>query len=116
MHYVKKYIKNYMGKISKNAKLKTVISSKIGKHLRGWIMQEINIIKTKSVNSLKKTRKNIRNPPGYVLAHERGRESQKGYGYEHTNLILENDHRIQHKFDNMGKKNKDRPYDYKLYN
>ncbi len=51
----------------------------------------------------------LRNPPGKDLAHERGRENAKGYGYEHANLQNRKDHRSQHKLDNWGKNNKERP-------
>jgi len=99
------YIKNYMGKISKYKQLKYLQNnSKLGSHLTGWITQELNHIKKKKKN-------NIRNPPGYDLAHERGRENAKGFGYEHTNLVLKKDHKIQHKFDNLGKNNKTRNFD-----
>jgi hypothetical protein len=51
----------------------------------------------------------LRNPPGKDLAHERGRENKKGYGYEHSHLQNRKDHRTQHKLDNWGKNNKERP-------
>lgn len=53
-------------------------------------------------------RKNIRNPPGKVLAHERGKEAAKGYDYEHSIHQDQDLHRLQHKYNN-GKKNKERP-------
>ena len=31
-------------------------------------------------------------------------------GYEHTHLVLKMDHKIQHKFDNLGKNNKIREF------
>lgn len=55
------------------------------------------------------SRKNIRNPPGKDLAHERGREAAKGYSYKHSNLQDRDLHRRQHKHDNGGRKNKERP-------
>lgn len=64
---------------------------------RGWIKQEVNQIK-------RGKRKNIRNPIGYELAHKRGKEARKGYGYEHSNLLDKKLHKLQHKFDNFGKK------------
>ena len=69
---------------------------------RGWIKQEINSIE-------RGNRKTIRNPPGKDLAHERGREAAKGYGYEYSHLQDRKLHRTQHKYDNFGKKNKERP-------
>lgn len=69
---------------------------------RGWIKQEMN-----EVAAGKKG--HLRNPPGKDLAHERGRENAKGYGYEHAHLQNRKDHRSQHKLDNWGKSNKERP-------
>ena len=111
MKYVYVYIKNYMGKISKYQQLKRLQQdSKLGSHLTGWITQELNHIKNKTKKN-KSKKNNIRNPNGYDLAHERGRENAKGFGYEHTNLVLKKDHKIQHKFDNFGKNNKTRNFD-----
>lgn len=96
------YIKNCKGKISKTKQLLNLLNNdkKICSIDKGWIKQELN-----------RKRKYIRNPPGKELAHERGREKAKGYGYEHTKIQLISNHRLQHKLDNMGKNNKDRPYD-----
>lgn len=58
---------------------------------------------------LKLIKQSIRNPPGKELAHERGREAAKGYSYEHSKLQNKKDHRAQHKYDNWGRKNKERP-------
>lgn len=75
---------------------------KLGSADRGWIKQEQNAIE-------RGNRKTIRNPPGKDLAHERGREAAKGYGYEHSNLQDRDLHRLQHKYDNFGRKNAERP-------
>jgi hypothetical protein len=69
---------------------------------RGWIKQEMNSIE-------RGQRSRIRRPPGKELAHERGREAAKGYGYEHSNLQNKDLHKLQHKFDDFGRKNKERP-------
>ena len=82
----------------------------ISKVDKGWIKQELNIIKNKSTNRNGNIRNRIRNPPSKELAHERGREKSKGYGYEHTNLQLISNHKLQHKIDNYGKLNKEREY------
>jgi len=109
----KKYIKNFLGKIGKNKQLILLLDNNLlSRYDKGWIKQEINIIKSKSLNKNGRTRTYIRNPPGKDLAHQKGREKAKGYGYEHTCLQLISNHRIQHKYDNYGKYNKDRPYDY----
>ncbi|HEY3357888.1 MAG TPA: polymorphic toxin type 8 domain-containing protein [Polyangia bacterium] len=51
----------------------------------------------------------MRVPPGKQLAHERGREAAKGYGYEHSQLQDADLHRTQHKFDDYGRANAERP-------
>lgn len=91
------------GRTGKQAKLKELANDpKLGKADKGWIKQDMNEIKAGK-------RKNIRNPPGKDLAHERGRESAKGYSYKHSNLQNKADHKIQHKYDKNGTKNKERP-------
>jgi hypothetical protein len=69
---------------------------------RGWIQQDIN-----EISEGKRLR--IRNPPGKELAHERGREAAKGYDYAHSNLQDADLHKTQHKYDNFGRKNRERP-------
>ncbi len=75
---------------------------KLGKADKGWIKSEMNQIE-------RGNRKSIRNPPGKDLAHERGREAAKGYSYKNSNLQDRDLHRRQHKYDNGGRKNKERP-------
>lgn len=75
---------------------------KLGKADKGWLKSEINKV-------AKGKRKTIRNPPGKDLAHERGREAAKGYSYEYSHLNNTKDHKTQHKYDNGGRKNKERP-------
>jgi hypothetical protein len=57
------------------------------------------------------TRDSIRNPPGKDLAHSRGREAAKGYDHvESPSHLQDRDlHRLQHKFDDFGRKNRERP-------
>lgn len=69
---------------------------------RGWIRQEMNSIE-------RGQRDTIRRPPGRVLAHERGREAAKGYSYEHSNLQDVDLHRTQHRYDDWGRRNRERP-------
>jgi hypothetical protein len=91
------------GRSGKQARLKELANDpKLGSADRGWIKQEQNAIE-------RGNRKTIRNPPGKDLAHERGREAAKGYGYEHSNLQDRDLHRLQHKYDNFGRKNAERP-------
>lgn len=95
--------KKSLGRSGKQARLRELSNdSKLGKADRGWIKSEINQIN-------RGNRKNIRNPPGKDLAHQRGREAAKGYSYEHSNLQDRDLHRMQHKYDNGGRKNKERP-------
>jgi len=51
-------------------------------------------------------RKSIRNPPGKDLAHKRGKEAAKGHSYKEANLQTKELHKLQHKHDNFGRKNK----------
>ena len=66
---------------------------------RWSIKQEQNQIK-------RGKRSTIRVPKGKVLAHPRGKEAAKGYSYKETQLQLESNHKLQHKYDNNGKKYK----------
>ena len=50
----------------------------------------------------------IHTPPGKVPAHPRGKEAAKGYSYKESQLQLESNHKLQHKYDNNGKRNKDK--------
>lgn len=82
---------------------------KLGKADRGWLKQEMNSIEQGK-------RETIRNPPGKDLAHERGREAAKGYGYKHSNLQGRDLHRLQHKHDDFGRANKERPVEQQFDN
>jgi RHS repeat-associated protein len=91
------------GRAGKQEKLAELMTDpKLGKADKGWLKQEKN-----AVDAGKRT--NMRNPPGKDLAHERGREASKGYSYKHSKLQNKADHRTQHKYDNNGKRNKERP-------
>ena len=95
--------KNFAGKQSREQRLRDLVNDdKVSSADRGWIQQELN-----EVAAGKKS--HIRNPPGKDLAHERGRENAKGYGYEHANLQNRADHRAHHKLDDWGRANKERP-------
>ena len=87
-----------IGRSGKQARLRELANDpKSGKADRGWIKQEQNAI-------VRGNRKTIRNSSGKDLAHERGRQATKGYGYEHSNLQDRTLHRSQHKYDNFEKK------------
>uniref|UniRef100_A0A914VDC3 Bacterial toxin 8 domain-containing protein n=1 Tax=Plectus sambesii TaxID=2011161 RepID=A0A914VDC3_9BILA len=71
---------------------------KLSNAQRGWLKQELNRID-------RGQSKNLRNPPGYQLAHQRGFEAQKGFSYVHANLQTTDLHRLQHRHDNGGRSN-----------
>ena len=82
-------ITNYLGNLKQQEKLRMCADDlKLGNTLRGWIKQEINSVSRKSKNKNNRIKTRLKVPPGYELAHERGRERDKGFGYEHSNLIL----------------------------
>ena len=90
------------GRTGRQARLRELGNdSKLGKADRGWIKQERNNMKRKKLTI-------IHNPPGKVLAHPRGKEAAKGYSYKESQLQLESNHKLQHKYDNNGKRNKDK--------
>jgi hypothetical protein len=89
-----------MGRTGRQAKLRSLEYDKsLSAADRGWIRQEKNSIE-------RKQRRNIRNPPNMQLAHGRGFEAQKGFGYEKSYLLPKDLHKLQHKHDNNGKKQK----------
>ncbi|WP_312901538.1 polymorphic toxin type 8 domain-containing protein [Chryseobacterium taichungense] len=91
------------GRAGKQARLRELATDpKLGKADKGWLKSDINKV-------TKGKRNTIRNPPGKDLAHERGREAAKGYSYEYSHLQDRPLHRKQHKYDNGGRKNKERP-------
>ena len=92
-----------LGRAGRQARLRELGDDpKLGSADKGWIRQESNSIE-------RGQRSSIRNPPGKDLAHERGRESAKGYSYKHSNLQDRDLHRTQHKYDDFGRKNAERP-------
>ncbi len=92
-----------VGRAGKQARLRELANDdKLGSADRGWIKQELNSID-------RGQRSSIRNPPGKDLAHERGREAAKGYDYSHSNLQDRDLHRLQHKYDDFGRANAERP-------
>ena len=89
---------NRAGRTGKQARLKQIATDdKVSSALRGEIKRDINLIK-------KGRRKTIRVPNGYELAHKRGFEARKGFGYSKSDLQIIKNHRIQHKYDKYGRK------------
>ena len=68
---------------------------KEGSSVRGWIKQEKN-------NVARGKRTTIRVPPGKNLAHDRGKEAAKGYGYDHSKVqdidLHKNQHQVEREF------------------
>ena len=64
--------------------------AKVARSLRGWIKQEADRI-------ARKRAKTLRVPPGYVLAHKRGCEARKGFGYGYADLQTVANRLLQHK-------------------
>ncbi|MDU5454778.1 MAG: RHS repeat-associated core domain-containing protein, partial [Pseudescherichia vulneris] len=88
------------GRAGKQSRLRSLVNdTKQPGYIRGWIQQELDSI-------FRGKRKNIRNPPGYQLAHSRGYESSKGYGYQYSEPQNIDLHKLQHKYDDFGRKNK----------
>ena len=95
--------KNAVGRTGKQKKLRDIANDdKVGKSDRGWVKQELNSIE-------RGQRDTVRVPPGKELAHERGREAAKGYGYDYSHLQDKDLHRSQHRLDDFGRANKNRP-------
>lgn len=87
-----------LGRKGKQARLRELANDdKLSSALRGEIRRDINEIK-------RGKRKNIRVPKGYELAHRRGYEARKGYGYEYSDLQIIRNHRTQHKYDGYGRR------------
>ncbi|WP_243292303.1 DNRLRE domain-containing protein [Bacillus sp. FJAT-47783] len=87
-----------VGRQGKQARLKALLNdSRMPRHIRGWIKQELNSIK-------RKNRKTIRVPRGYHLAHKRGYEARKGYGYRYSDIQIIRNHKTQHKYDGYGRR------------
>lgn len=85
------------GRTGKQARLRELANDdKISSSLRGELKRDIN-----SIN--KKRRNSIRVPQGYQLAHRRGYEARKGFGYKYSDLQTIKSHKTQHKFDKYGK-------------
>lgn len=99
---IAKNIKN-PGRSGRESRLRELANDpKLGNADRGWIKQEINA-KTQGQRS------SIRVPPGKELAHKRGFEAAKGYSHSHSELQARELHRIQHKYDNNGRKQTSQP-------
>jgi hypothetical protein len=81
------------GRQGQQARLRELMNDEtLGSADKGWLKQEKNIVD-------RGNRQTMRVPPGKELAHRRGFEAAKGYGYEHSDLKTKADHALQHKFD-----------------
>lgn len=94
---------NGSGRVGKQERLNELSNDpNVSSKDRGWIKQEKTSIE-------RGKRDTIRVPPGKEMAHERGREAAKGYNYKNSNLQDKDLHKLQHKYDDFGRKNKERP-------
>lgn len=81
------------GRLGKQARLRELLhDDKLSSALRGEIKRDINEIK-------RGKRKTIRVPKGHNLAHRRGYEARKGYGYKHADLQDVGLHKLQHRIE-----------------
>ena len=98
--YYKGRTKYHGGRNFKNGRLRQLARDpKQPRHVRGWLKNEQRRLK-------QKRSKNLRNPYGYDLAHYRGFEASKGFSYKYSHLNTRRNHKLQHKYDKNGKKNK----------
>jgi len=96
----------YKGRGGKQARLKALADDpNVSRADRGWIKQELNQIarkKRKSVRLPGSSRKRLIDGrkyggnSGQVLAHRRGFEARKGFGYQHSDLQTVLLHKLQH--------------------
>ncbi len=92
-------------KLGKQTKLREMVNdTKLPRHICSEIKRDINAIKRKSRNKRGVARKSIRVPNGYQLAHRRGYEDRKGYGYKYIVLQNTKNHKIQHRYDKNGRR------------
>lgn len=78
---------NNKGRKGRQKKLKEIANdSKVSKTIRGEMQTRY------------KQKRRYTLPKGYELAHQKGKEAFRGYGYEHTKLQLKANHRNEHKF------------------
>jgi hypothetical protein len=86
------------GRAGKQVKLRELVNDdKVASALRGEIKRDIN-----QINRGKRT--TIRVPSGYQMAHLRGFEARKGFGYEYSVLQDTNLHKLQHTYDKYGRR------------
>jgi len=90
--------KSTIGRDGKQKRLREIANDdKVSSALRGEIKRDINEMQ-------RGKRKNIRVPSGYQMAHRRGYEARKGYGYEYSDLNTVENHKRQHRIDNNGRR------------
>ncbi|PKE06430.1 DNRLRE domain-containing protein [Macrococcoides caseolyticum] len=88
------------GRGYKNQRLRQLVNNpKQPRHVRGWLKNEQRRVQ-------QGRSKYLRNPQGYDLAHYRGYEASKGFSYRYSYLNTRKNHRLQHKYDKNGKRNK----------
>jgi hypothetical protein len=91
---------NNNGRVGRPKQLRKLMhNDKVSSADRGWLKQDQNQI-------IRGKRQNLRVPKGKELAHRTGFEAAKGYDYSYADLQDKDLHKLQHKYDGMGKKNK----------
>jgi len=90
------------GRKGKAARLRELATdAKLGKADKGWIRQEMNSVKRKSLRKGKdgklRPQKNLRNPPGKDLAHPYKQRAKNGHSYKNAKLKNKLDHKQEHK-------------------
>ena len=79
------------GRTKKQARLRELADDdKLSSALRGEIKRDMNAI-------ARGTRKTIRVPTGYEMAHRIGYEARNGYSYLYSDLNIIRQHRLHHK-------------------
>ncbi len=91
------------GRSGKLAKQKSLIAdTKLPKHIRGFMANQKRQLGKRNKRGGKRT--HMKNPPGYDLAHWRGKEARKGNSYLYSSLQLRKDHRRQHSIEFRAKR------------
>lgn len=105
---IKKAVKK-IGRLGKQKRLRELANdTKQSSANRGWIKNEIRHIKNKNRKTIRNPRnsRNSKSSGGTQLVHKRGKEADKGFDYSETQFNDSDLHKLQHKYDDKGRKNK----------
>ncbi|MEM7665647.1 MAG: polymorphic toxin type 8 domain-containing protein [Pseudomonadota bacterium] len=82
-----------IGRTGKQARLRSLVNDpKLSSRIRGELRRDLNEI-------ARGKRRRLRVPEGMNLAHRRGFEARRGYGYDYSDLQDIQLHKIQHRID-----------------